>query len=121
MKRFLLIMPLLTALICYPASAQESSGITNSELQKLSADKRAQILGHDADTECVGQKAFFMGYGDDPKIKGYALWSVRCTSGKSYAVEIMPGVAGSTKVIACDLLKYYAPAECFKKMKGSAP
>ncbi len=54
---------------------------------------------------CIGKKAFHMGVGTKGASKDVAFWSVRCSNGKSYAVQINPDAGGSSTVLDCGVLR----------------
>jgi len=81
------------------------------------------MLGKVVGEGCIGKKAFYMGSMDEhshkePPIEGTehdAFWSIKCTNGKSYSVEVHP--QGDGKVLECSMLKMLHAGECFQKFK----
>ena len=62
--------------------------------------------------KCTGAQAFFMGSGSDEE----AYWSVRCTNGAEYQVQIKADAAGAGTVLECGVLKTVSGIECFKSL-----
>jgi hypothetical protein len=96
---------------------QSSTGnVAHDGLVRLDPSARARMLGSivvsSGDT-CTGEDSFFMGFN---RRNIQALWSVRCTNGKSYEVGIEPNATGSTRVIDCGVLKTVARVSCFVKL-----
>lgn len=100
----------LTVAAAAPAWAA-SGNKAHDILINMPADKQAAALGKAVGEGCVGKTAFYMGMGEDKA----ATWSVRCTNGKSYAVQLNPDSTGSTSILEFPLLKAVANIECFKK------
>jgi hypothetical protein len=63
---------------------------------------------------CIGTRAFNMGINSK---NNSAFWSVGCTNGREFAVEIFSDSVGSTKVLECPMLKIVAHVNCFEKFK----
>src|SRR5215472_6042211 len=95
------------------ARAAGSGNSTNDRLLAMSAPQQAQLLGNSLRRGCIGVEAFPMGVTTSGHAKGFAYWSVRCKSGKSYAVQIPPRGKGAV-VIDCQALEGTGH-ECFKK------
>lgn len=87
----------------------------NDRLLALPQDQQAQFLGIAANNGCVGTRAFYMGI---QAASGKAFWSVSCTNGQEYAIEIDADAGGSTKVLDCSLLTAIAHVNCFEKFAG---
>jgi hypothetical protein len=82
-------------------------------LEKLPENERTQKLGgllNASDTPCVATISFFRGVDKD----GAAYWSVACSNGKSYAIQVNNDSEGSSKIADCDVLKT-AGVDCFTK------
>ena len=98
------------------ASSDKSSAvdnITHLMLLKGTPSEQAVFLGSAVNSvgdKCTGEKAFYSGSGSD----NAAYWSVRCTSGAEYVVQILPDAVGSASVLECGLLKSLGGSECFK-------
>jgi len=96
------------------ASSSDSSGNPVSDhLMARTPDEQASLLGQIAGDGCVGTRAFYMG---QDKEHG-AYWSVGCTNGLGYQVEIDPDAAGHTRVVDCSILKAIR-VNCFEKLEG---
>lgn len=81
-------------------------------LVALPADQQAKALGQVVGEGCVGKLPFFMGMAPDNK----AFWSIRCTNGKSYMVQLNSDVGGSTQILDCPTLKAVSRLDCFVKL-----
>ena len=64
--------------------------------------------------KCTGEKAFFMGFSSDNS----AFWSVGCSNGDEYVVQIFADAGGSSRVLDCGVLKLVSGVECFKKLSA---
>ena len=79
--------------------------------------ERAKELGKMAGEGCKGRSAFYQAMAScsaagEPAHT--ALWSVKCTNGKSYSVSVFPG--GRSSVMDCALLEAMHAGHCFTKM-----
>jgi hypothetical protein len=81
----------------------------------LPTPEQALVLGKLVGPNCVGVRAFAMGFGKRDGDSGDAYWSVQCADGKSYAVAIRPDKVGSAEVLSCDAMQT-AGMECFKRL-----
>jgi len=105
----------------------------NDKLLALPQSEQASVLGTIAGAGCVGNRAFYMGIfsrtqpGQTKKeqqlaailqMDHNAFWSVGCTNGASYEVEISADEAGSTKVVNCSVLKVVGHSDCFVRFKN---
>lgn len=96
-----------------PRSPQNAFSIGNPANDKMLAllpSEQASALGDVVKAGCVGNRAFYMGMS---RKDHSAYWSVGCTNGKSYEVEIHADQAGSTRVLDCAILKLVAKVSCF--------
>jgi hypothetical protein len=94
------------------SSVQSTGNPAHDRLLSLGASAQAIVLGQAVDDGCSGEYAFFMGM--DKKTNAY--WSVRCTTGKGYEIQIMPNATGTTRGMDCDVLKATANVSCFMKL-----
>ena len=95
-----------------PRTATKSTGNeANDRLLGLTKSDQALMLGKVTGEDCVGKRAFYMGIS---KERG-AFWSVGCTNGNSYEVEIDADSVGSTTVLGCSVLRAVSKVDCFKK------
>jgi hypothetical protein len=46
---------------------------------------------------------------------GDAHWNVQCSDGKAWSVMVYNNATGSTRYVACDLLKAMNAGQCFRK------
>ncbi|MGA2716010.1 MAG: hypothetical protein ABSG41_23160 [Bryobacteraceae bacterium] len=90
---------------------QNTGNPAHDRLAALGTSAQASLLGQIAGEGCSGDSAFYMGM--DKETRAY--WSVRCTNGRSYQVQIQPNATGSTSVMDCDVLKTVANVSCFTR------
>ena len=110
----LLAAALFTAGANWAAGAAGSGNSRNDRLLAAPEAERAVALGNSFHRGCVGVEAFPMGVTASGRAKGYAYWSVRCKSGKSYVVQIPPNIKSPMIVADCSVLNGTGK-ECFKK------
>jgi len=96
------------------SSAGRTGNEAHDRLSLLTVDEQASFLGKIINEGCIGSRAFYAGMGDDRS----AFWSVGCTNGKSYQIQINPDARGSTKVLECSVLKAVANTNCFERFPG---
>lgn len=82
---------------------------------------RPQVLAKAVGEGCKGQSAFYQATAacsaaGEPAHT--ALWSVRCTNGKSYSVSVFPD--GRSSVMDCALLETLHAGHCFTKMNDDS-
>jgi hypothetical protein len=124
MKQFLpFIIFLIMSFVASIAFASENGA--NNYLIALSPNGQAAMLGKVVGAGCVGRKAFYMGSADDhaavhssefPLLPGHehdSYWSVKCSDGKSFVVEVFPD--GGSKVLECSFIESIHAGHCFKK------
>jgi hypothetical protein len=94
-------------------SAQKSINPANEKLLKLPPAGRAAELARVVGHWCIGTEAFLMGVIASGKGEGNAYWSLRCTDGSAWAIQVDP--LGEVTAIDCDSYKDVgAGKECFK-------
>jgi len=54
---------------------------------------------------------FFQGFTKENE----AIWNVKCSNGRAYAILIKDNETGSTTILDCGVLKVIGAGECFKK------
>lgn len=92
-----------------------TGNVGNDKLLVLPESKQAAILGETVNQSCVGDRAFYMGIG---RTDHKAFWSVQCTNGASWAVEIPQDENESTRVLECSVLRAIVGVDCFQKFEG---
>lgn len=102
------------ALCAYGVDAAASSNPAHDALSSMSEAQQAMYLGQMTGHECEGTKAFFRGLSNSGRSKGNAFWSVGCSNGKSYSIEVESG--GEGNVLDCKLVLAVGQ-DCFKKFK----
>jgi hypothetical protein len=100
--------------------SQRSDGVKNGANDWLLAQTpvvQADMLGKTVGERCKGKTAFYQGPIKNglpiPGTEDDAFWSVLCTDGRSFEVEVHPD--GSGQVLECSVLKAMHGGECFKK------
>jgi hypothetical protein len=106
------LSPAIAPVSTTPRIASKSTGNeANDRLLALPKSEQASMLGKVAGEGCVGNRAFYMGIS---KVRT-ASWSVGCTDGNSYAVQIDADSVGTTTILECSILKAVAKVNCFEK------
>ncbi len=96
-------------------NSNKTGNVANDRLLALGEVQQAAMLGQVVGEGCIGETAFYDGIGKKGGARKKAFWSVRCTDGNSYMVEIDPDANGSTQVLECSVMKAVGGGECFKK------
>ncbi len=91
-----------------------SGNEAHDRLLLLGAEERARFLGKITNENCAGIRSFYMGMGDDHSV----FWSVACSSGKSFELQINADAQGSARVIDCAVLKAVSKINCFESLAG---
>jgi hypothetical protein len=101
------LAPMATANAAVVNGAQEY-------LAKQTPAMQASLLGKAVRLNCTGKTAFFMGMGTRPSDQALAFWSVKCSNGNSYAVEVAPN--GAAMAMQCSAFAANNAGQCFKKL-----
>jgi hypothetical protein len=99
-------------------AAQASPNAINHNIASLSPREQAEKPGNMVrlfGDPCTGRSAFYMGATTDHD----AFWSVKCSNGQSYAVEIKPDGAGT--ILECPQLEAIHAGRCFTKFQPFRP
>src|SRR5690242_16567531 len=94
------------------AASAQSGNPVHDNLLAATPQKQAEALAKAAGQGCVGKEAFPMGVSGSGRSEGYAYWSVRCTNGKTYAVQLQQ--SGVMMAIPCSQAEANG-LHCFKK------
>ena len=106
------VSPSVAPVSTTPRIASKSTGNeANDRLLALPKSEQALMLGKAAGEGCIGNRAFYMGISKDRT----ASWSVGCTNGNSYAVQIDADSVGTTSILECSILRAVAKVNCFEK------
>jgi hypothetical protein len=62
---------------------------------------------------CNATRIFYMGQGPDNQ----GWWSIACSNGHSYEVQIDPNATGSSGVLDCDVLRAFHTDVCFHSVE----
>jgi hypothetical protein len=95
---------------------QTTGNEANDRLFALTKGGQASALGVVIGEGCVGSYAFYMG--SSPSDHS-AFWSVSCTNGKSYLVQVFANATGSTSVLDCGVYTLTTKMRCFEKIKDA--
>lgn len=112
--RILLVLALLLGSPCSAAFAAATGNPVTDQLLTLPEQQRIETLGRMAHHNCVATRAFLMGVTASGPARGTAYWSVACTSGKSYVIQINRNKNGTAFVLDCRQLAGTG-RECFRQ------
>ena len=107
-------LALMVALTLSATVAYGATNPANDYLFSITPAAQAAMLGKVVGTGCVGRTAFYMGIGETGFAKDKAFWSLRCSDGREFEVEVDPD--GSGKVVECTVVKALHAGSCFKKL-----
>lgn len=93
-----------------PSGEETNVNNSHAQLSTFSKDDQATLLAKIVGEGCVGTSVFYRGMDADRN----AYWTVTCSNGKSYQVQIQPDAGGSTRVLGCDIAKL-PKVDCFQK------
>jgi hypothetical protein len=110
--RGLLLAALVAAGPNWAAMAAATGNPTTDKLLALPEPQRIALLGKSVSRDCVGTRAFLMGITASGRARGYAYWSVACTNGRNYVIQIAPDKKGTALVEDCRIL-HGTGRECF--------
>jgi hypothetical protein len=94
--------------------AAKPANPANEKLEKLPPAQRAAVLARVVGQWCIGTETFLMGVVTTGTGQGNAYWSLRCTDGSTWALQVDP--LAEVTAIDCDTFKTAGVGkECFKK------
>lgn len=96
------------------APSKTSNPGNNVILALSPTDRAATLAALVKEDNCSGTRAFYMGLW---KKTGSAFWSVKCTDGSAYLIEIKNDDAGSTNVLDCSIVERDSSDRCFQRLK----
>jgi hypothetical protein len=108
-----LVTAVLGATLAIASHAHAANG-ANDYLLSVTPQLQATTLARAVGTKCQGQTAFYMGIGKSGISQGKGFWSVRCTDGRPFMVQVNPD--GTSSVLECALLKRLNAGTCFKAL-----
>jgi len=94
-----------------------ASDISNNYLLSINPSGQAGALGEAVGSGCEGRAAFYMGIDETGLGKDKAFWSVRCSDGREFAVEV--NTDGTSAVFGCAASKALNSGTCFKTFNPS--
>jgi hypothetical protein len=92
------------------------ANVVHDLLMGLSPNEQTQKLGallNASETPCSATVSFFRGFDED----GAAYWSVACSNGESYQIQIANDSVGSSRILECSVLMLTGN-DCFKKFQS---
>jgi hypothetical protein len=96
------------------AIAAGSGNPVTDTLLAMPEPQRTELLGRTVRHDCVGTRAFLMGVTASGPARGTAYWSVACTNGRSYVIQIDRDKKGTSFVADCRVLQGTG-RECFQQ------
>lgn len=100
-----------------PAGSASVAGCdSRSALVSMGPEQRTKELGailNASGKSCVPSKSFYQGSDSDDS----AYWSVACTNGHAYGVQIPAQENAKARILSCDLMKAIG-VECFRKLSS---
>jgi hypothetical protein len=115
MRASLLLLAALFAVGLIAAKAAEPTGNPFTDrLLAMPEQQRIELLARSIRNGCVGTRAFFMGVTRTGRARGTAYWSVACTNGRNYVIQIDPDKKGTSFVASCRVLEGTG-RECFQQ------
>jgi hypothetical protein len=110
------LMKRLTAalgVMLFATNALAANG-ANDYLLSVKPDVQAATLAKAVGANCRGQTAFYMGIGKSGISQGKGFWSVRCSDGRPFLVQV--NADGTSSVLECAVLKRLNAGTCFKAL-----
>ena len=95
-------------------TAAPISNPANDKLVNESPAARAGQLAHVVGHWCIGTDTFLMGVAASGRAAGNAYWSIHCTDGSTWAVQVDPE-ANVTAIDCASFKEAGGGKECFKK------
>jgi hypothetical protein len=113
-SRFWVMAALFFGAAFVPAFAASTGNPVTDRLLALPEEQRIATLGRLAHHNCVGTRAFLMGVTRTGTARGTAYWSVACTNGRSYVIQINRDRKGTSFVADCRVLEGTG-RQCFQE------
>jgi hypothetical protein len=98
----------------FAATTALAANGANDYLLSATPHVRAETLAKAVGGKCQGQTAFYMGTGKSGIGQGKGFWSVRCTDGRPFLVQVNSD--GTSSVLECAALKPLNAGTCFKAL-----
>ena len=96
------------------ATAASAANGANDFLLAAKPNVQAATLAKAVGANCQGQTAFYMGIGKSGISQGKGFWSVRCSDGRPFLVQVNSD--GTSSVLECAVLKRLNAGTCFKAL-----
>ena len=112
-RAVLLALTVLGATPC----AQGGENRANDFLLAQTELARAMRLGGVVGEGCYPDRVFYGGMGARGVARDQGFWSVRCSNGRSYMVDVRPD--GTSNVLSCAVLEAFRAGRCFAPMPGA--
>src|SRR5690349_7163683 len=94
----------------FSTSNAHAANPANDYLLSVTPKVQAETLSKAVGEKCRGQTAFYMGLGTSGLGADKGFWSIRCTDGRSFAVQVNPD--GTSRVLECAVLKALNAGVC---------
>jgi hypothetical protein len=115
MRAFLLLSAALLAIGPIAAAVAASTGNPSTDrLLAMPEQQRIEVLARSIRRDCTGTRAFLMGVTRTGRARGTAYWSVACTNGRSYVIQMDADKKGTSFVADCRVLAGTG-RECFQQ------
>jgi hypothetical protein len=95
------------------AAAHAANG-ANDNLLSASPKVQATILAKAVGPNCRGRTVFYMGIGKSGSSQNKGYWSVQCTTGRSFLVQVNPN--GTSEILECSKYMALITGTCFRKL-----
>jgi hypothetical protein len=97
-------------------SSAHADNATNDYLLASPADVQSSKLGAAVGEDCHAQSPFYMGISKSGTSTDSAFWSIKCSDGRAFVVEVHPD--GSSRFVACAVYEGAHIGTCFQKLPG---
>jgi hypothetical protein len=99
------------------SSSAHAGNATNDYLLASKPDVQSSNLSAAVGQNCQGQSPFFMGISKAGASTDNAYWSIKCSDGRAFVVEVHPD--GSSRFLACSVYEGMHNGVCFQKLLGN--
>jgi hypothetical protein len=103
--------------VLFLTSPAHAGNATNEYLLSAGAAVQSSNLSAAVGQNCQGQSPFYMGMSKASTGTDNALWSIKCSDGRAFVVEVHPD--GSSRFLACSVYEGMHNGVCFQKLLGN--
>jgi hypothetical protein len=107
-------LPATLGAVLFVASDANAANGANDYLLSVTPQIQATTLAKAVGQKCRGQTAFYMGIGKSGLAQNKGFWSIRCTDGRPFLVQVNSD--GTSSVLECATLKLVNAGTCFKPL-----